>query len=144
MVSSFEKMSTAEKQQVVDSILHEFMEIFENMRIYHWRSSYYGRHIASDKFIGAWIQLTDSFIETLLGHFPIVKELLAATPFTCTIRIHREAVALKSDEMWQALSSLAEKMQSLDNVFEGITDLLNIRDEIVGQIKSTQYLFTFK
>jgi len=144
MTSSFEKMNSSEKQQVVDRILLEFIEIFENMRIYHWRSGYYGRHKASCKFIEAWTGLTDSFVENMIGHFPEVKDMLAAKPFPVTIRVYKENQAIKSDEMWQKLGSLADKLQSLDKVFEGVSDLLNIRDEIVGQIKSTQYLFTFK
>jgi len=143
-MATFEKMSAAEKEAVVNSILREFMEIFENMRIYHWRSCCYGRHNASDKFIGSWIDLTDRFTENLLGHFPALKETLASSSFNLTLRVHRENQAISADEMWKALQKLADKLQSLDNVFQGLTDLLNIRDEIVGQIKQTQYLFTFK
>jgi hypothetical protein len=137
-------MSSADKQQIVDRILVEFMEIFENMRIYHWRTAYYGRHKASCKFVESWTGLTDSFVENMIGHFPEVKDMLASKSFAVTIRVYKENQTIKADEMWQKLQTLADKLQALDTVFEGVSDLLNIRDEIVGQIKSTQYLFSFK
>lgn len=142
----FRSLNDKEKDSAVAEILTAFYHIMTSMKIYHWSTNFFSRHKATDNF-GITIQpLFDQFFEVLFGIYPSVKKnLLKHNDLKIKVsRSSENTINLKADDMYNKLDNFKKFMQSLDSVFEGHTDLLNIRDEINGLTEQTQYLFGFQ
>ena len=97
---------------------------------------HFPRHEAAGKLIEALDDQIDTFVETYMGRYGRPK----LTARTGTIHVRnfndKQAVALLKDAIDWMMHTLPKKLKRED------TDLLNIRDEIVGTLNKTLYLFT--
>ena len=97
----------------------------------------YPRHIASDKLFSELSELVDQFIEVYIGKYgrPQIGEFdIKIINLTDKSIIEFLNMAIK-----KIIEDFPDKINpTLD------TDLLNIRDEIVGAINRTLYLFTLE
>lgn len=115
-----------------------FMSVRDQLKIYHWQTSSFARHKASDNLVGIMTELMDKFIETMQGTYG--KRLRMPTDNRCVMDNQSDSSiveVLNRFKMW-----LINNLPSFLN--SGDTDLLNIRDEILGSINQTLYLFTFR
>jgi hypothetical protein len=117
-------------------IINVLMNLYDQVKIYHWQTMHFPRHEAAGKLIESLDDLIDSFVETYMGKYGRPK----LTTKTGTIHIRnfhdKQAPALMKDAIDWMTHDLPKKLKSTD------TDLLNIRDEIVGVLNKTLYLFT--
>lgn len=120
------------------SIIQFYVTLRNGVKVYHWNTKSYPRHKATDQFVENIDKLTDSFVEIYIGRYgreaALGKEMVITLPgFTekSIIKFFEEARVWLSDKLPKMLS-------------EKDTDLLNIRDEILGEINQTLYLFTLK
>jgi hypothetical protein len=119
-------------------IIQFYVTLRNAVKVYHWNTLSYPRHKATDQFVENIDKLTDSFVEVYIGRYgrdaALGKEMVITLPgFTekTIIKFFEEA------RIW-----LSDKVPKL--ISEKDTDLLNIRDEILGEINQTLYLFTLK
>lgn len=109
------------------------MEIRDQIKVYHWQTKSFARHKATDDFVTELDGLIDSFVETYMGKYGRPK-------VSGSIKLHNfSESAAKSFVSKQTVflsKVLPRKLKSTD------TDLLNIRDEILGLVNKTLYLFT--
>jgi DNA-binding ferritin-like protein len=117
-------------------IVNVLMNLYDQVKIYHWQTMHFPRHEAAGKLIEALDDQIDEFVETYMGRYGRPK--LTARTGTITVRNFndKQAVALLKDAIDWMTHKLPKKLKSSD------TDLLNIRDEIVGTLNRTLYLFT--
>jgi len=120
------------------AIIQFYVTLRNAVKVYHWNTKSYPRHKATDQFVENIDKLTDSFVEVYIGRYgrdaALGKEMVITLPgFTekTIIKFFEEA------RIW-----LSDKVPKL--ISEKDTDLLNIRDEILGEINQTLYLFTLK
>jgi hypothetical protein len=120
------------------NIIQFYVTLRNGVKVYHWNTKSYPRHKATDQFVENIDKLTDSFVEVYIGRYgrdpSMGKEWNLKLPgFTekSIIKFFEEARVWLSDKLPKMLS-------------EKDTDLLNIRDEILGEINQTLYLFTLK
>jgi len=104
------------------------------IKLYHWRTKKYSRHIASNTLYETLEELVDQFIETLQGSGRDIICENKDMPVGCVDDDGIKEV-LKLYKKWLS-DTLPTLIKSTD------TDLLNIRDEMVGIINKTLYLFT--
>lgn len=119
-------------------IIQFYVTLRNAVKVYHWNTKSYPRHKATDQFVENIDKLTDSFVEVYIGRYgrdaALGKEMVIKLPgFTekSIIKFFEEARVWLSDKVPKLIS-------------EKDTDLLNIRDEILGEINQTLYLFTLK
>ena len=127
-------------------LIQALFSVEHNVKLYHWQTTSYARHKATCDFLTAYLPLVDQFIEVYLGHNPEVKSKITKMKmFDTSIAPARENLAdLSQDSTAILLNDLASRLQKIDQTgFIKQSDLLNIRDEIVSQIKQTLYLFSF-
>jgi hypothetical protein len=129
---------------LLQSLIQSFLNVNDNVKYYHWQTTSYARHKATCKFLTTFSTLTDQFVETYLGHFQECKTYLARSK---SLSLNVDPAIenfnnLKSDSIALMLEKLCSDLKSLETTLP--TDLLNIRDEIVGLCKQTLYLFSFK
>ena len=117
-------------------IINVLMNLYDQVKIYHWQTMHFPRHEAAGKLIESLDDLIDSFVETYMGKYGRPK----LTTKTGTIHVRnfhdKQAPALLKDAIDWMTHDLPKKLKKED------TDLLNIRDEIVGVLNKTLYLFT--
>lgn len=115
-----------------------FLHFETNVKLYHWLTTSYPRHVASDKLHERLLELSDKFVEVYIGKYqrPIFtkKDLSLAT-----IDTHSDKDIIGFlDKMSVYLTKDIFKYISV----EKDTDLVNIRDEILAEINQAKYLFT--
>jgi DNA-binding ferritin-like protein len=116
------------------SIFAVFFELQINIKTFHWLTKSYPKHKATDKLYDSLNDNIDKFIEVYIGKYerPIIKhESIAFKHMTDS-----EFIAYLKKYIAFFEKDLVHYIKATD------TDLLNIRDEIVGNINQTLYLFT--
>ena len=122
-------------KQFGDILVHTFFKFQHELKLYHWQTFSYSRHKASDKLYEKIVDLVDKFIETFMGKYG-KRVHLSNRPLT--IRSFNETTIIRFMKQFQTfLMNMDSLLPSKSN-----TDLLNIRDEILGAVNQTLYLFT--
>jgi len=113
------------------------MELQNQTKINHWQTKSYARHKAFDELYGDLIDLTDTFAEAAMGKYGRFK--LEDDDKTINI-VNLSELDLKEmlETSKEALSQWTEEFDSKD------TDLMNIRDEILGLLNKITYLLTLE
>lgn len=114
------------------------MNFQQQMRILHWQTTSYARHNAYGMIYDSLDDLIDTFTETCMGKYG-------------RIELNDEISDLKLKNMKDVsinayLNKFCEFLIDLTNEFDGKedTDILNIRDEILGAVNKLKYLLTLK
>lgn len=123
-----------------------FLEMLNTIKIYHWSTLSYPTHKATDELHDKLSGLVDSFIEIYIGHLarhsegggggsvtggPVFKKGIESIPF-CGCK--------SLDEFCKTLDGNISFLEELTDKLDGYTDLVNIRDEMVGAIAQALYL----
>ena len=117
----------------------KFMEILMMVKLYHWKTHSYATHKATDELYSKLNENIDKFMEVLLGKTEIRTNLvncrkISLIDLTSHEQLKREIEKCKSYLIDLSENSLMLKMSN--------TDLLNIRDEILGDLNQFLYLLT--
>lgn len=114
-----------------------FFQLREQVKLYHWQTHSYSRHKATDEAVTALDEAIDQFVETYMGKYGRPR----MTPATATIRVANLSEAGIVKFIRSAIKHLQGPFSKpLDPQKD--TDLLNIRDEILGDLNKLLYLFT--
>jgi DNA-binding ferritin-like protein len=132
-------LSSASKFQ--QEITVKFMEMLMMIKLYHWKTYSYATHKATDELYSKLNGNIDTFMEVLFGKTQIRTNLLncrkiSLIDLSSQEQLKREIEKCKSYLVDLSNNSLMLKMTN--------TDLLNIRDEILGDLNQFLYLLTFK
>lgn len=120
-----------------------FMEMLNTIKIFHWSTLSYPSHKATDELHSKMSDLIDSFIEQYIGGvgggkipvFHVHGKGGHNIPF-CECK-SLEHFKTKLAEYKTFLVSLTERL-------DGVSELLNIRDEMLGEIDQAVYLLRLK
>lgn len=117
-------------------IVHLMMTLRDQVKLYHWQTMNYPRHIATNDLVTKLDANIDQFVEVYIGKYGRPK--LTGKTASLHLRNHsdKEAVKLLQEAIDWMAQDLPKKLKPAD------TDLLNIRDTIVADLNQTLYLFT--
>jgi hypothetical protein len=115
--------------------VNKFLQYATLIKLYHWNTQSYSRHKSSDQLYENIQTGMDKFVEIYIGIYGR-KEVFKGKSNALDARIlsDREAVTL--------LDSIVRFLEDDIPKYVKETDLLNIRDEILGNVNQTKYLFT--
>ena len=115
-------------------IASKLVQVQTQLRFYHWQTKSYARHQAYGGTYDAMDDLIDSFVEVLMGKYGRVP----AIPF--------EIVNSNAKDINSFIEETIGYLLNLNSMFnpEQDTDLLNIRDEMLGEFNKLKYLITLK
>jgi hypothetical protein len=118
-----------------------FLEILLMVKLYHWKTTSYATHKATDDLYDKLNENIDKFIEVLLGKSGQRTDLMSHKNIKFIDLNSPEALKRKVDEFKHYLISLNNNraLKLMAN-----PDLFNIRDEILGNMNQFLYLLTFK
>lgn len=115
-----------------DLVSHLLM-IRNQVKLYHWQTGSFARHKASDDLTSSLDDKIDHFVEVFMGKYGRPK-------VSGSIKLHNFSEAA-------AKSFVANEREFLTGVLpkkisKDDSDLLNIRDEILGELNKVLYLFS--
>jgi DNA-binding ferritin-like protein len=113
-----------------------FLRIQNQLRIYHWQTESFAQHKAFGKAYEELDGLIDQFVEVYMGKYGRSKAKIA---YNIELQNIGDEYLLVVDTYIDYLISLTSE---LDSVMD--SDLLNIRDEMVGVLNRLKYLLTLK
>ena len=118
-----------------------FLEMLLMVKLYHWKTRQYSSHIATDEFYERLNDHMDKFMEILLGKTQVRMDLLNVKSISLIDLKDIDQFKGKLNDFKKYLVNLEENpgIKSMSN-----TDLLNIRDEILGHINQLLYLLSLK
>jgi DNA-binding ferritin-like protein len=136
VLSNNTSLSTFQKEITV-----VFLEILLMVKLFHWKTSSYSTHKATDDLYTKLNENIDSFIEVLLGKSGYRTNLMSHKNIKLLDLNSSEALKEKVQSFKTYLVSLNNNkaMKQMAN-----TDLYNIRDTILGDLNQFLYLLTFK
>ena len=126
------------KGESVSHIVKTFLELLNMVKIYHWNTLSFAQHKATDELYGKLNEHIDSFIEVLLGKTQGRIDKMEKQLDMYSFHMNEEA------DFKHKIHEYRRFLIELNNVFSAEdSDLLNIRDEIVGDLNQFLYLMTF-
>ena len=117
-------------------MITELICIKEQIKVYHWQTHSFSQHFALDRIYGEMNDLVDKFVEVFLGKNgrfdPDKSIVLTLNPKVETVNQFLE----------QTITFLISLTQLLDAQKD--SDLLNIRDEMLGTMNQLKYLLSLE
>ena len=116
--------------------IHFFLQLRNQIKLYHWQTRVYARHVATDQIIDKLDKNIDSFVEIYIGKYG--RPRLTGVNAAYTLQNLTEAGASR------LIKAGIKYLQGLSKSLRAATDsdLLNIRDEMVADLNQLLYLFT--
>ena len=118
-----------------------FFEMLLMVKLFHWKTYSYATHKATDKLYASLNENMDKFMEVLLGKTGTRINLVNKKSISLVDLTSLDQLKAKVDSFKKYLVSLTNN-SALSSMND--TDLLNIRDEILGDLNKFLYLLTFK
>ena len=119
--------------------IHFFLQLRDQIKLYHWQTRVYARHIATDKILENLEKAIDSYVEVYFGKYGRVK----LSGKNAQVILHNLSDAGASRMINSAIKYLQGPLtKSLKSVQD--SDLINIKDEIIADLNQLLYLFTLK
>ena len=124
------------------SIVTMFLQMLNTVKLYHWKTSSYAQHKATDSLYSDLNDSIDTFVEIMLGKNGGSRVDLTGTKslplmdYTDVADFKREVEKYKA--FLSGMSNDAALSVSVNS------DLMNSRDEILGHLNQFTYLLTFK
>ena len=118
-----------------------FLEMLLMVKLFHWKTTSYATHKATDELYLKLNANIDSFIEILLGKTGSRIDLMSKNNIRLVDLSSQESLKKEVEEFKSYLVNLNNNkaLQTMSN-----TDLFNIRDTILGDMNQFLYLLTFK
>lgn len=113
-----------------------FLEILNMVKLYHWKTQSYSEHKATDELYSNLNEHMDNFVEILMGkdesRIKLLEDKIQLIDMS-NIRDFKEKIYAFREFLINMNMHLSASKDS---------DLLNIRDEILGDINQFLYLLT--
>jgi DNA-binding ferritin-like protein len=135
---SSSSQSLNEFQKEITSV---FLEMLLMVKLYHWKTTSYATHKATDDLYLKLNANIDSFTEILLGKSGLRIDLMGKSNIRLVDLSSQESLKREVDAFKGYLVGLNDNkaLQTMSN-----SDLFNIRDTILGDLNQFLYLLTFK
>jgi DNA-binding ferritin-like protein len=129
------------KKYTEQKIVIMFLQMLNTVKLYHWKTKSYAQHKATDELYGNLNTNIDSFVEIMLGKsggrinltqqktIPLL-DYTNVSDFTKEVNKYKQfLIEMNTDYILNITNN---------------SDLLNIRDELLGNLNQFTYLLTFK
>lgn len=121
----------------ISSNVQFLLETQLQFKILHWQTKAFSRHLAFGGIYDALDDLIDKFVEVAMGKYG-----------RFTLKDKEKTITLKNISEMELNPFMKDIRTELDKWTEDLkendTDLLNIRDEILGEINKLSYLLSLE
>jgi len=123
------------------NIVKMFLQMLNTVKLYHWKTHSFSQHKATDKLYGELNSNIDNFVETMLGKNGSRVNLTSCKSIPL-FDFDNVSNFEKEIEVYKTFLINMNKDDSIN--ITNNSDLLNIRDEILGSLNKFTYLLTLK
>ena len=116
-------------------IVLSMLSMRNQIKLYHWQTRLFSRHKATDDLVDKLDSNIDTFVEAYMGKY-------GRPHVVGSIKLHNYSEVTSKKyviECRKYLSKILPKKLSTND-----TDLLNLRDTILGDLNQVLYLFTLR
>ena len=130
------KKSISQNQKL--NITRIFLEMLTTVKLYHWKTRSYAQHKATDELYEKLNESIDSFVEILLGKDQSRLNMIEK-------RMPKMIDTSSMVDFKARIYEYREFLMDMNTYFDSRrdSDLLNVRDEILGHINQFLYLLSF-
>jgi len=122
-------------------IITMFLQMLNTVKLYHWKTTSYSQHKATDELYSELNSSIDSFVEIMLGKNGTRVNLTGTK--SIPLLDYTDLSGFKKEV--ELYKTFLINMDNDPNLKSNInTDLMNVRDEILGHLNQFTYLLTFK
>lgn len=112
-----------------------FFNMREQIKLYHWQTHSFAQHKATDDLLDSLDKVIDEYVEVYMGRYGRPK--MGARNNTIQVQ------NLNEKSMVKFLRDCIAYLQGpLIKGIKGDTELINLRDEMLGHLNQTMFLFT--
>jgi DNA-binding ferritin-like protein len=113
------------------------MELLTMIKLYHWKTHSFSQHKATDELYAKLNENIDTFVEILLGKSNQRVNMLENKMTMYDLE--------DKTELREHIFEYRQFLIDMNNTFSSKrdSDLLNVRDEILGDLNQFLYLLTF-
>ena len=129
------------KTEIKQTIVLTFIEMLDTIKLHHWKTMSFATHKATDDIYSKLSDNIDKFVEVMIGKN---GERIELSSFKTIPLYDYDNDANFKDKIDTYKTFLIELTKDTDLNLENNTDLLNTRDEILGNLNQLTYLLTFK
>jgi len=121
-------------------VVLRFIQMLNTIKLYHWRTSSFATHKATDEAYASLNTNVDKFVEVMLGKGPnrVTLHMKSIPLHECV----KESEFKREVEKFKSFLVELESMKGIRGMSN--SDLINIRDEILADMNQLLYLLTFK
>jgi hypothetical protein len=110
----------------------------EQIKLYHWQTHSFAQHKATDDLLESLDKAIDEYVETYMGKYGRPK-MNARNHIIRIQNMNSKSITKFLKECASYLEGpFVKKLKPTD------TDLVNLRDEMLGDLHKVQYLFTLQ
>lgn len=122
-------------------IVSTFLQMLNTVKLYHWKTTSFAEHKATDELYSNMNKNIDSFVEIMLGKTGSRINLTGQSTLPLSDYSNISAFTREINYYKQFLVNMGKdsKLSAQYN-----TDLMTIRDELLGNLNQFSYLLTFK
>jgi DNA-binding ferritin-like protein len=124
------------------NIVTMFLQMLNTVKLYHWKTSSYSQHKATDSLYSDLNDSIDTFVEIMLGKNGGSRVDLTGTKSLPLMDYTDVADFKREVEKYKVFLSGMSNDAALNVSIN--SDLMNTRDEILGHLNQFTYLLTFK
>ena len=122
--------------ETIGKIAAKFMQFRDQVKVFHWQSESFSQHKASDQLVAVLSDKMDLLVETMQGSRGV------------RLRLPQTQLQLRNltdDTVVQEIHTFRDWLVGRLPLYlrKQETDLLNMRDEILGHVNQILYLLTF-
>ena len=120
------------------NIITKLLTYQNQVKILHWQTTSFSEHKTLDELYGNLSGNIDEFVETFMGKY---GRIMSETAFSFKLENYKNmsSMGLMLEMEMYFINELPTMLNAKTD-----TDLLNIRDEMLGSVNQTKYLLTLK
>jgi hypothetical protein len=115
-------------------VIQYMLGILSQIKLYHWQTRVYARHIATDTTLAKLEEKIDSFVEVYIGKYG--RPRLTGKNASITLHNLTEAGAVRM------INAAIKYVKGIHKQVQTQTDLINILDDMLRELGQLIYLFT--
>ena len=128
-------MKTRRNKTSGGDIVNHLLTIRNQIKLYHWQTREFARHTATDALTLSLDTNIDAFVESYMGRYGRPK-------VSGSIKLHNFTESAAKAFVMRETKYLEKELPR--KIGKGDTDLLNLRDTILGDLTKVLYLFTLQ
>ena len=116
------------------NVIQPMLQFQSQIKVFHWNTSSFSQHMAFGKAYDAISEHVDDFVETFIGKYGRTESEI---PFVLNLK-----PLFTENSTDSILSDFESYLQNFTQEIPDSTDLLNIRDSILGEVRHLRYMLS--